>query len=164
MTRTLILVRHAHRDTSDRALDNGLTEKGRAQARALLAHYLEEFPPGQGPPPKVLTSPKRRCIETVAAIAERAGTRVEVSAELDEQSSQESDEEFDGRIRGFVRRWVSGKEALVIACSHGDGLPIALREATGARAKLKKGGWAEIRLKVGGRPELRSLIQAFATR
>jgi hypothetical protein len=68
------------------------------------------------------------------------------------------------RAERFISQWRSGTEPLVVACSHGDWLPVALQAATGARASLKKGGWAEIRLEPGKQPELRWLLQGFRKR
>lgn len=64
-----ILIRHAHRDTADRAQDNGLSKKGREQAKRLRKYFEERFPEGEGDL-VLVTSPKKRCVETIEPIAE----------------------------------------------------------------------------------------------
>lgn len=160
--RTLILIRHAHRDTSDRAADNGLSDKGRIQAKALVKHYLKAYPPGNGAPSlRVISSPKRRCVETVASIAECAEVSLELDSDLEEQRPDKNKGELASRAKHFISRWIQSDDPLVIACSHGDWLPVALHSATGARAELKKGGWAEIRIRDGERAQLRWLLQSL---
>lgn len=166
--RTLILIRHAHRDTTDRSLNNGLDAKGRAQAKRLLRHFVAYGAAKYGAAGvpahevRVVSSPKRRCVETVAAIAAVAGTGVEESALLVEQADNETEERMGERAARFVREWaaVPGSPRVTIACSHGDWLPEALLAATGGRMRLKKGAWAEIRLPAGARaPRLEWLLQ-----
>src|SRR6185312_11499052 len=43
MTKTLVLCRHAHRDNSRRELDNGLTDKGREQAKNIRRFFGDRF-------------------------------------------------------------------------------------------------------------------------
>lgn len=161
--KTLILTRHAHRDTSDRAADNGLSPKGRAQARALEERFAEEYPGRKGNAFLVLSSPKRRCVETVRGIARRAGRGVKISQLLTEQGEGESSRELEARVRKFVEWWKTQAPPRTLICSHGDWLPLALRSLTGAAADMKKGGWAEVVLETGGRrlsqPLLKALLQ-----
>jgi broad specificity phosphatase PhoE len=160
--RVLILIRHAHRDTSDRSADNGLSAKGQSQARALLKHYLKAYPHrDDGPVPRVLSSPKLRCVETVAPIAGRSEARLELDPLLGERRPGEDERAFKERAGQFIARWMAGSDPITVACSHGDWLPVALHSATGAQVLLKKGGWAEIRISEGERPQLRWLIQSF---
>ena len=66
----LILVRHAHRDTSHgRERDNGLSPKGEKQAEFLAAHFLAS----DRQPTLILTSRLRRAIETAQILADALG-------------------------------------------------------------------------------------------
>jgi broad specificity phosphatase PhoE len=158
MNPTLILIRHAHRDTTDRAADNGLSRKGAQQARAILKRYVKMF--GAIPKPLILSSPKLRCRETVEEIASFTESRVKERKDLLEQGASESEEMFQARVAGFVQAWVEEPASrLTIVCSHGDWLPLALEMATGAQAEFKKGAWACIELS-GDRPRLFELLQS----
>lgn len=61
-----------------RAPDNGLTEAGRAQARA-AAEQLD-----RNPPTAIFASPRRRTQETAALVAEHFGLAVTEAPEVDE--------------------------------------------------------------------------------
>lgn len=163
MTKILVLIRHAHRDTTVRSADNGLSEKGRKQAAALLRHYLKTFPAEEFPErPRILSSPKKRCTESVTGISREAGVRVELSDEFLEQASDENQVQLRRRAEKFIEKWSKAKgPAVTIVCSHGDWLPAALAAATGARAEFKKGAWAEIRTNERGQLQLEWLIQSF---
>lgn len=110
----IYLVRHAHAGsrgawTGDDA-QRPLSKKGHHQRERLVA-ALDDQPIGV-----ILTSPARRCVETVAPLAEARGVPVEERMEL-----------FEGR---------SGAEAWALAltyaerdpvlCSHGDVIPAIL--------------------------------------
>jgi broad specificity phosphatase PhoE len=167
MTKTLVLIRHAHRDTTDRSADNGLSDKGSKQAALLLRYYIKIFGDKcTKDKPRLYSSPKRRCVETLIGIAHEAGVRVESGSEFLEQQPDESMGDFKKRAEKFVDKWKSEKNqvAVTIVCSHGDWLPAVLQAATGARAELKKGAWAEITLEDGGLPRLQWLIQGFRSR
>lgn len=166
MTKTLVLIRHAHRDTTYRAADNGLSDKGKKQAASLLKYYLKAFPAEECEAlPRIFSSPKRRCTETVAPIAKEAGVRVEVSDEFVEQRPDEDQAAFRRRAQRFIDKWIADKSTgLTLVCSHGDWLPAVLEAATGARAELKKGAWAEVVLGERGKPRLEWLIQGFKNR
>ena len=67
--KSLIILRHAHRNKPfGGLLDNGLSRKGKKQAAQAGKHFLEEYGRVKA---LVLSSPKRRCIETVEPIAEK---------------------------------------------------------------------------------------------
>ncbi len=77
------LLRHgAHQDVGQRltgrAPDGGLTEEGRAQARA-AASSLDG-----APPTAIFASPRRRTMETANIVAERFGLTVTAADSLDE--------------------------------------------------------------------------------
>jgi broad specificity phosphatase PhoE len=167
MTKTLVLIRHAHRDTTDRSADNGLSEKGVKQAAALLRYYVKAFGDEESKnKPRIFSSPKRRCVETVTSIAREAGVRVETSSEFLEQGTDESLADMRKRAEKFVEKWKAEKNQneLTIVCSHGDWLPAALQAAMGGRVELKKGAWAELRIEERGLPRLEWLIQSFKNR
>jgi broad specificity phosphatase PhoE len=127
------LVRHAHRDTTDRTRDNGLTKSGRDQAARLAARFAGLSGPR---PAAVRSSPKRRCVETAARVAGRLGVGVVVDPDLDERRSGESRRAFRARIARVLRRaaaeLAAGRPAVLV--SHGDLVgeapAVALRAAT----------------------------------
>jgi broad specificity phosphatase PhoE len=91
---TLLLVRHARaglRGTGPEDLDRPLDERGRAQAEA-LPELLRPFLAGPGtgitdgsatgPSADLLSSPARRCVETLAPLARALGRSVDVDDAL----------------------------------------------------------------------------------
>ncbi len=130
-----LFIRHAHRDTEDRALDNGLSDKGRKQCEELVA-YLEKLRPLRKPK-RVFSSPMRRCFETAEYIATWCGVEVEIDLELNEQSSKESDKDFLFRVRNWVEKNKAKSECCYV--SHGDLLPIICRLKGSLVADIKKG-------------------------
>jgi len=137
-TRRLILIRHAHRDNSIREIDNGLSDTGKAQAITLAKHFSE-----LASSKSVIfeTSPKLRCQETLAPLANSLKASVSINSLLDEQLSQESRLVFESRVRDYMVSWSKSHSALTIACSHGDWIPAALKEVTGLNLELGKSGW-----------------------
>jgi broad specificity phosphatase PhoE len=158
--KTLILTRHAHRDTSDRAADNGLSDKGLRQAKDIHSYYERHWKKTH---PLILSSPKRRCLETLVRIADSSGVELKQSPELEEQRMDESDSAFRKRIERFLKWWMDEAPELTLICSHGDWLPIALDVAVGARAKVEKGAWIVLQLDEG-RPILSWLMQGLSSR
>lgn len=149
--KTLILIRHAHRDTSQRELDNGLSKKGMIQARNLAKKYqrlsfLE--------PPVLLTSPKLRCIQTLEPIAEISQVPIEKNILLLEKDDYERMAHLQARVDQFLNGWKKSRHALTLVCSHGDWLPLAFQSLLGLEAEFKKGSWAEI-IWTGKKPILR---------
>jgi 8-oxo-dGTP diphosphatase len=139
---TLIIIRHAHRDTAVRALDNGLSKKGKSQARRLLKYFRKRF----GTDTKNITlmsSPKKRCMETLEPIAQFLGTEVSAAPLLLEQEKLESASSLERRVQKFLKQSSTMRGTLVI-CSHGDWIPLALKAACGATAAPGKGSWIEI--------------------
>jgi broad specificity phosphatase PhoE len=137
----LVLIRHAHRDTSLRSRDNGLSDKGHKQARA-LARIFEERVRGDGVQVKLFSSPKKRCIETLEPIASVDDLKIEVRQELDEQRDGESDAQFHRRVNEFmalIKKQFKGENDWVLACSHGDWLPLVL-----GNVQISKGCWAQM--------------------
>ena len=110
---TVWLVRHASAGSrkawpgadSDRPLDG----KGRRQA-ARLADLLEKVPARQ-----VLSSPYRRCVETVTPLAETLGVGVEPADALAE-----------GQAPGATKLLASHTGTDAVFCTHGDIVPALL--------------------------------------
>lgn len=138
MTKTLILVRHAHRSTADRAEDNGLTKKGGGQALAVRRFYKRRFRDNGA---LLLSSPKKRCLETLNPLAKALGRKIKKDDRLLEGS-----ERMKARLGDFWEWWLEEAPRRVVACSHGDWIPDFLALAVHAPIPLKKGGWAEISL------------------
>lgn len=140
-TKTLIIIRHAHRDkAAGREADNGLSKKGIDQTRALTKFFERRY---SGTKPLVLTSPKLRCVETVLPIADICGVKLFAVDWLLEQGEGESRKEMKKRAQQALRFWKREAPALTILCSHGDWIPEFLDAALGAPLELKKAGWAE---------------------
>jgi broad specificity phosphatase PhoE len=156
MTRTLLILRHAHRDTAVRSRDNGLSAKGRKQAARLRRRFREEF--GKKAPAAWIASPSRRCIETMEAVARGSKRPVAREERLREKGLLESRTAFVRRWKEFVGKWRRSNEPLTVICGHGDGLPEAVRLLTGARVMMKKGAWARIE-RISGHDRLVELIQ-----
>lgn len=143
ITKTLVLVRHAHRDKSEgRDRDNGLSPKGRRQASAFAKRYRKLHVLAARRDALVVTSPKRRCIETIETIVPPAQGQAIILDCLDE----------GGRVRAkamdFLKWWESdATPALTVACSHGDWIPEFLKCAVGRRTALEKGAMIELVIK-----------------
>lgn len=136
-----VFIRHAHRDTSQRELDNGLSKKGMKQARALGRQFKKRF--GKSPGKiRLVSSPKRRCIETIEPISKLTRQKIEISDLILEEQPGETQATLKKRVTRFLREFEGSTP--VVLCSHGDWMPLALEELCGAHADLKKGSWAEI--------------------
>jgi len=128
------LVRHAA--AVERAAwpdDDGarpLSERGRRQAEALAARLA----PGLR---RVLSSPARRCVETVEPLARRVGVRVETVGWLAEGTPAA---EALRRLEEAAHALAGGRLA---ACSHGDVLP-ALLELVAPAGGPPRLGTAEV--------------------
>lgn len=163
MTR-LLLVRHA--DAGDRTAWQGddaarpLTERGMRQARALvglLAPLLDpshlgasyrttDSPIGSA---EVRSSPARRCVETIAPLAQELGTTVVEDAAL-----------FEGApVLRLIDRLagVAAAGAPAVWASHGDIIPAVLMELArggvdlGDDPRCRKGGTWVLDVSDGGR-------------
>jgi broad specificity phosphatase PhoE len=159
MSKTLILIRHAHREVVEPAEDNGLSAKGRGQVEGLVEHlhrHLQrEF---DGVRPRFLCSPKKRCRETLGPVAQREKCEFKVDPRLSECSPVETSREFLERIRQFAQEWKQGGKELTVICSHGDWIPEFVAEIANARISIKKAGYVEIR-EVAGECLLSALVQ-----
>lgn len=145
MQKTLILIRHAHRDNTQRELDNALSEKGREQAKLIKRFFTERFSKDElGKGLWLVSSPKIRCVETLQPIAKVMERQVDVHPGLDEASARESIKAFETRIQSFLHEWQESKIPMTILCSHGDWLPTAVGQLMGIQQDFKKGAWLEL--------------------
>ncbi len=134
--RILVVTRHAHRDTFDKSLDNGLSERGKIQAKGLADLYRKRF---AEKPALLLSSPKKRCIETLGPISQMLGVEIEIDPLLDEEGGHIF-EEYRKRILSFYENWLHRTDPL----THGDWIPDFFEIALRQRVSLEKGGWMEI--------------------
>ncbi|MBL7715722.1 MAG: histidine phosphatase family protein [Bdellovibrionales bacterium] len=143
----LFLVRHAHRDNSIQTLDNGLSEKGLRQARAIGLQIAQEIRRRESDTVAVFSSPKKRCRETVEPLVDRIGSSLVIDPDLTEQGPEESLSEMIERISVFLARIREATDVQVfVACSHGDWLPLAARKLVGQEMDFRKGAWIEYEL------------------
>lgn len=139
MKRTLIILRHAHRETSSgRDQDNGLSARGKVQARRVYRYFKNRFP---GQKPVLLSSPKARCIQTLLPLSDKLGVEMKVLDLINEQDG--TTRAFALRVEKFLHWWKKKGPALLVVCSHGDWIPLFTQKAIGACIDLKKAGWAE---------------------
>jgi len=121
----VLLIRHAHagsrRDWDGDDTGRPLSARGMAQAASLVGR-LEGWAPV-----RVLSSPYRRCLQTVEPLAAALGVGVEIATELAEGA--------DGAALGLVRR--VGRQSVAL-CTHGDIIPMVL-EALAAEDGLDVG-------------------------
>ncbi len=141
MKRTLILVRHAHRETGGRDKDNGLSARGKVQARLICRYFKSRFPKEI---PVLLSSPKLRCIETLLPLSDKLGVEMKVLELVKEQDG--ATKPFVLRVEKFFKWWKTKGPPLLVVCSHGDWIPLFTQKALGTSIDLKKGGWAELEL------------------
>ncbi len=162
MSKTLVFIRHGHRDNTKRELDNGLSEKGQEQAKAIRRFFLdrfssEEFKQGLW----FVSSPKKRCVETLMPTAKGLEQAVDAHPDLDEQNSREGAAAFEMRISRFLGEWAKSKIALTVVCSHGDWLPMATQRLLGLDHEFKKGGWLELESQPGDVVRLKWYVPSF---
>jgi broad specificity phosphatase PhoE len=172
LPKTLILIRHAHRTTEDRSKDNGLSPKGQAQVKQLVKFAkrrlaslsqksLSQKSKGSEknsqvseksksakktdlPAVKFYSSPKKRCIETVAPVAREYLQTIEIEDLLTEHSSSENEALYLARIDEFLDTWKYEAGNVTVVCSHGDWIPLAIQKLTGVKLNLRKSGWVEV--------------------
>ena len=114
---TIYLVRHASagsRDESDPAdHDRGLDEAGVDQARRLTEWLRHE------PVSRIVSSPYRRCVETVEPLSEALSLPIETSDAFAETAA----------IEQSWQALASLADATAVVCSHGDVIPDLIRRA-----------------------------------
>lgn len=122
----IYLVRHAHAGSKsswgghDRA--RPLSKRGRRQADG-IADLL-----AGAPIDRLLSSPARRCVETLEPLAERLGIAVEGDPRLEEGARPTDALSLADELRD------SG--AHVVVCSHGDVIPDLLRSVRDLGARI----------------------------
>lgn len=145
MTKTLVLIRHGHRDNSRREIDNGLDDKGRDQAKNIKRFFMERFSTEDFKNGLwFVSSPKLRCVETILPTAKGLERNVDSHPDLDEQSGREGSAGLEMRVQRFLQEWTNSKITFTVACSHGDWLPLATYHLLGVTHDFKKGGWLEV--------------------
>lgn len=161
MDKLLIMVRHGQRDTSQRELDNGLNDKGRDQARLLRRFFELRFDSDDLKSGLwVVSSPKRRCVETLTPIAKGIDREVDIHPDLDELGAKETMAAGQARIQRFLTEWRQSNAAITVLCSHGDWLPLATQQLMGVDLSFKKGSWLELEW-ADDRANLRWMIPSF---
>ena len=136
--RIVIFVRHAHRNTENRALDNGLSKKGEQQVQMLTEYFLRRFKKKHLKAAHFVTSPKKRCIETLTPVVQALEVDLQVSALLGEEDFQ-GEGLLKDRIQKFLEEVQASKDDWVI-CSHGDWIPEAIHHMWGMPVPLRKAG------------------------
>jgi len=146
MKKTLILLRHAHRDNSVRSKDNGLSEKGQRQSKWIRKFADKRFSKKDVHDLKaqLVSSPKLRCVETLQPVAELWDLSLTVRKDLDEMLDRESTADFRARILTFKDWWVNEAPPLLFVSTHGDWLPVATDAFLGLPIVMKKGAWLEL--------------------
>lgn len=148
--KTLLLIRHAHRDKPNgRDEDNGLSEKGHLQARAIQSLFFKQYPRIT---PALLSSPKQRCVETLMPLAKKLDVDIEVMPLLSEGGALKKN------TQSFWDWWQKDAPTFVVACSHGDWIPAFVEMTTNARIECRKGSWLELGESVT-EPRLVTIIQ-----
>lgn len=154
MDKTLILIRHAHRDTDNPAQDNGLSDKGRKQVKQML-----QFAGGHFDPKNILkyanflSSPKKRCVETIMPLAEEFGAKVKIEPAIGEGCTE-------AKLEAFIESWKRDGAALTVACSHGDVIPMLVEKLVGTMIGIRKCGWCQIEM-VDGICQITWLVQRY---
>ena len=154
----LILIRHAHRDTSaGRELDNGLSKKGKMQARRIAGYLMHSLGDEQ---PTLISSPTKRCRQTLKPFAKERDIPLETTPLVYEQNPDETWKQFERRIRYFCTSWEKSGNETTIVCSHGDWIPSCVFQLAEVGIKLKKGGLVEFVVDDDG-VHLHTLLQSL---
>ncbi len=148
--KTLILLRHGHRDRIPDEHDNGLSQKGWLQA-ADAANSLFQKWEKTWDQSKVdlLTSPKLRCQETIEPFSKMIKGEITMEPLLVEAKAAETHAEFVERIQKFINMWKKSSAPVTVACSHSDWIPIALQLLVNEVGSVSKGAYYEIVFKNG---------------
>jgi phosphohistidine phosphatase SixA len=157
MEKTLIIIRHAHRNLVRRQDDNGLSEKGHRQAEAIRNFFKKRR---LGKDLLLLSSPRLRCRETIEPIAKLLEMPIEISDLLDEGASTQAGR-LDDRILDFKTWWKEHAPKICVICSHGDWIPSFFDITLNKSFELQKGGWAELKLHPSGKISLEESIQSW---
>jgi broad specificity phosphatase PhoE len=157
MKKTLVIIRHAHRNLDDRTRDNGLSDRGEEQVKKLVKFYKTRF---DGEKASFYCSPKKRCVETLSPLAvEGKSKAIEIDDRLDEHQASENMAMYLARMDEFLDVWKYEGAELTVICSHGDWIPIAVKKLVGVQIDIKKSGWIEIEYQEGADASLTWLVQ-----
>ena len=137
--KTFFLVRHAHRDIIHSSDDNGLSEKGRRQSFAIV-DFFETTLDGKKSV-YLCSSPRVRCQETLGPLSDALKKELHIDPLLDESAHQKRP--LEKSIDLFLQWLREQKIETVIACSHGDWIPVFFDKVTGHEESLKKSGLCE---------------------
>lgn len=154
MSRRLIILRHAHRDKSLGAeFDNGLSSKGKTQAKLLADFFVRRFSEGFKKGSVTLaSSPRKRCQETLAPLAKKLGLETHIDMHLEEGAG------LSTKVTAFLADFHENDSEVTVICSHGDWIPTFFERLMGFPIHLSKGAWAEVEFE-GEAPQLEWLIQ-----
>lgn len=145
----LVLIRHAHRDTEVHTMDNGLSDKGKKQVKQVVRFAKSRELEGA----LFLSSPKKRCVETITPVADEFKSKVKIEPAIGEGGTM-------ALLESFIDWWKYEGPELTVACSHGDVIPMMIAKMTGATVSIKKAGWCEMEL-VGRDVYLTWLVQKY---
>ena len=116
--------------------DQGLSTRGQQQAQELALRMTSQWTTGV----RLLSSPKRRCVETAEHLSRALNVKVEILPELDECLSSESSQLLEQRVENFLE---AAKHAAwgdtVIVVSHSDWLERAANVLFGFKLELQWG-------------------------
>ena len=135
--KTIVVLRHAHRNSTFQQEDNDLSERGQEQVSDLVEDYLEGLMPSGN---QFLSSPKKRCIQTLQPLAEVAKKDLEVFRPLDEQTSAEGKSDFLQRIESLANN-LKQRPGVTYICTHGDVIPELLNHLCGFHIDISKGDY-----------------------
>lgn len=132
----LLLIRHGHRASSVGS-DEGLSEQGQKQVADLCTRLQKNLSTTGG---RIVSSPKRRCLETAKILAGTLSLPVDTEDLLDECRSHESLADLSRRGDDFLlalkaRQWGE----FVIVVSHSDWLECFADSLTAGRPSLSWG-------------------------
>lgn len=141
--RRLILVRHGHRDSANYYEDNGLSDKGSSQLQSLAKFFSESIESTNNI--AFLSSPKKRCTESLKIIADSFSKKISVDEKLVERKEDEDSKKFESRIRSWLNDWKKEDTSISFVCSHGDWIPQFIKISMDLHIDIKKSGWIELR-------------------
>ena len=121
---------HAHQGHNGDPDLRALSEKGKLQALESAEFLARAIDPDRLQTIDLYSSPKLRCLETMAPISDKLGVKLLQTPLLTETHYDESTSAFIGRIQEFIARWLRSSASTAIACTHSDVIPEAVRLMT----------------------------------
>jgi broad specificity phosphatase PhoE len=116
----LILLRHASREHGPSG-NPGLNARGKMEAVTLI-EQLQPHLPNSLADLALLTSPKRRAIETLAPLSQALSIVPEIQQNLDERMLDENGSAFAKRITHLLKQIETTQKSVTILCTHADWL------------------------------------------